>query len=249
VRDPNGAVVPGAIVAAKNERTGEERSAMTDAEGVYQIPALHAANYTVTVRAQNFAPNTITGVQINVGQEQKFDIALKAQGVTESVTVVGGASEAAIDTGSAKLGATVNEREVVGLPLNGRQLSQLYLQAPGSVNSGSGTFGDIRFSGRASQQNIVRYDGVEGSAIIDASPANLNGEIATPFRLQSSLENVQEFRVDSSNYPAEYGTRTGGQINVVTKSGGNRSRAAVLSTRARRRRPPWRKDSRRNCRR
>jgi hypothetical protein len=119
------------------------------------------------------------------------------------------------------MGANVNQREVQGLPVNGRQLSQLYLQAPGSVNSGSGTFGDIRFSGRAVEQNIVRYDGVEGTAIIDASPGNLNGEIPTPFRLQSSLENVQEFRVDSNNYPAEQGTGTGGQINVVTKSGGN----------------------------
>jgi hypothetical protein len=221
VRDPNGAVVPGANVVVRNTRTGEERTATTDAEGLYQVPALRASDYTVTVSAQNFAANTITGVQINVGQEQRLDIALNAQGVTESITVVGGATEAAIDTGSARMGATVNEREVEGLPLNGRQLSQLYLQAPGSVNSGSGTFGDIRFSGRAVQQNIVRYDGVEGSAIIDASPGNINGEIAGPFRLQSSLENVQEFRVDSNNYPAEYGTGTGGQISVVTKSGGN----------------------------
>jgi hypothetical protein len=222
VRDPAGAVVAGAAIVAKNERTGEERTATTNSEGVYQIPALKASNYTVTVTEPNFAANTITSVQINVGQEQKLDIALNAQGVTETITVIGGATEAAIDTGSARMGATVSEREVTGLPLNGRQLSQLYLQAPGSVNSGSGTFGDIRFSGRASQQNIVRYDGVEGSAIIDASPGNLNGEIATPFRLQSSLENVQEFRVDSNNYPAEYGTGTGGQISVVTKSGSNR---------------------------
>jgi hypothetical protein len=221
VRDPNGAVVNDATVKAKNERTGEERSATTDAEGVYQIPALKASNYTVKVSAPNFAANTFTNVQLNVGQEQKLDVALSAQGVTEDVTVTAGATEAAIDTGSARMGATVNEREVVGLPLNGRQLSQLYLQAPGTVNSGAGTFGDIRFSGRAVEQNIVRYDGVEGSAIIDAAPGVLNGEIATPFRLQTSLENVQEFRADSNNYPAEFGTGTGGQISVVTKSGGN----------------------------
>lgn len=222
VRDPNGAVVSGATVLAKNERNGEERTATTDAEGVYQIPALKASNYTVTVTAPNFAANNFTNVQISVGQEQKLDVSLAAGGVTEDVTVVAGATEAAIDTGSARMGATVNEREVVGLPLNGRQLSQLYLQAPGTVNSGSGTFGDIRFSGRAVEQNAVRYDGIEGSAVIDAAPGVLNGEIASPFRLQTSLENVQEFRADSNNYPAEFGTGTGGQINVVTKSGGNR---------------------------
>jgi len=222
VRDPNGAVVSGATVTAKNERTGEQRTATTDAEGIYQIPALRASNYTVTVTAPNFAANAFTNVQINVGQEQKLDVALSAQGVTEDVTVTAGATEAAIDTASARMGATVNEREVVGLPLNGRQLSQLYLQAPGTVNSGAGTFGDIRFSGRAVEQNIVRYDGIEGSAIIDAAPGVINGEVASPFRLQTSLENVQEFRADSNNYPAEFGTGTGGQISVVTKSGGNR---------------------------
>jgi hypothetical protein len=222
VRDPAGAVVSGANVTAKNERTDEERNVTTDAEGVYRIPALKASSYTVTVNAKDFAANTFTHVQLNVGQEQKLDVSLSTQGVTEDVTIVAGATEAAIDTGSARMGATVNEREVVGLPLNGRQLSQLYLQAPGTVNSGAGTFGDIRFSGRAVEQNIVRYDGVEGSAIIDAAPGVLNGEIATPFRLQTSLENVQEFRADSNNYPAELGTGTGGQINVVTKSGGNK---------------------------
>ena len=84
------------------------------------------------------------------------------------------------------MSANVNQREVEGLPINGRQLSQLYLQAPGGVNSGTGTFADIRFSGRANQQNVIRYDGVEGTAIIDASPGNLNGEVPSPFRLQSS---------------------------------------------------------------
>ena len=78
------------------------------------------------------------------------------------------------------------------------------------------------------EQNAIRYDGVEGSAIIDASPGNLNGEIASPFRLQASLENVQEFRVDSNSYPAEYGTGTGGQVSVVTKSGGNQFHGSVF---------------------
>jgi hypothetical protein len=220
ITDANGGLVSGAIVVVRNERTGEQRTAVASAEGIYQLPALRASNYSVKVTATNFAAATITNVQISVGQELNLPITLGAQELTASVEVVGG-MEAATDTGSARIGASVNQREVAGLPVNGRQLSQLYLQAPGSLNSGSGTFGDIRFSGRAVQQNAIRYDGIEGSAIIDASPGNLNGEVPSPFRLQSSLENVQEFRVDSSNFPAEYGTGTGGQINVVTKSGSN----------------------------
>ncbi|HEY0378636.1 MAG TPA: carboxypeptidase regulatory-like domain-containing protein [Pyrinomonadaceae bacterium] len=227
VADADGALVRGAAIVVKNERTGEERTATTNDDGTFIVPALKASDYTVTATAPNFAPAKVTDVQVSVGQERNLNITLATTELTASVDVVGG-TEAATDTSSASMSATVNQREVEGLPINGRQLSQLYLQAPGSVNSGSGTFGDIRFSGRAVQQNIVRYDGIEGSAIIDASPGNLNGEVPSPFRLQSSLENVQEFRVDSNNFPAEYGTGTGGQINVVTKSGGNQFHGSVF---------------------
>src|SRR5205085_3689061 len=219
VRDPNNAVVPGAIITVHNERTGEERTVTTNEAGLYQVTALKPATYTVTVTAQSFKTTKTNEVQLNVGQELTLDLVVQP-GLAETVDVVSSA-ELALDTSSASMAANVNPREVAGLPLNGRQLSQLYLQAPGALNSGSGTFGDIRFNGRAVEQNIVRYDGVEGTAIIDASPGNLNGEVPSPFRLQSSLENVQEFRVESSNYAAEYGTGTGGQVNVVTKSGGN----------------------------
>src|SRR5262249_33889480 len=160
-------------------------------------------------------------------QEVKLNLVLQTTGIEAKVNVVA-QGETAINSESASMGANVVPREVEGLPLNGRQLSQLYLQAPGSVNSGSGTYGDIRFTGRAVNQNEIRYDGIEGTAIIDASPGNLNGEVPSPFRLQSSLENVQEFRVDSNNYPAEFGTGTGGQISVVTKSGGNKFHGSIF---------------------
>src|SRR5215213_5187823 len=219
VTDANEAVVPGASVVVKNERTGEERTATTTESGSYTISALKPSIYTVSASAQNLTVR-VTNVQLLVGQELNLALTLQATGVEEKVDIIA-AADTGLDTGSAAMGVNVNPREVQALPLNGRQLSQLYLQAPGSVNSGSGTFGDIRFSGRAVQQNVIRYDGIEGSAIIDASPGNLNGEVPSPFRLQSSLENVQEFRVDSNNFPAEFGTGTGGQVSVVTKSGSN----------------------------
>jgi len=221
VRDQANAIVAGATVTVKNERTGEVRTANVNSDGRFAVSNLRPSTYTLTVTAQNFAKIEFTSVELVVGQALNLDVEMKPAGATESITIVGG-EEATLDTSSARMGANVNQDEVKGLPLNGRQLSQLYLQAPGALNSGSGTFGDIRFSGRAVEQNVVRYDGVEGSAIIDASPGNLNGEIASPFRLQASLENVQEFRVESNSYPAEYGTGTGGQVTVVTKSGGNR---------------------------
>lgn len=227
VKDQTGAVIPGATITVKNERTGEVRTTTSTQEGTFLVTNLKPSLYTVTASAGNFAKTEYTSVELVVGQALNLNVELKPVGQSETVTIVGG-DDLALDTSSARMGANVNQHEVQGLPLNGRQLSQLYLQAPGALNSGSGTFGDIRFSGRAVQQNAIRYDGVEGTAIIDASPGNLNGEIPSPFRLQASLENVQEFRVDSNSYPAEYGTGTGGQISVVTKSGSNQYHGSVF---------------------
>ncbi|MBC7796668.1 MAG: TonB-dependent receptor [Pyrinomonadaceae bacterium] len=221
VLDSNNAVVPNATITITNVGTNETRTIVSGDDGAYSVTSLRPATYTISVSAAGFAANTITDVQLAVGQQLDLPILLAPQGGTVTVEVTS-ASDAGIDTSSARLGASVSPREVQNLPLNGRQLSQLYLQAPGTVNTGTGTYGDIRFSGRAVQQNAIRYDGVEATAIIDSSPGNINGEVASPFRLQASLENIQEFRADSNNYPAEFGTGTGGQISVITKAGTNR---------------------------
>src|SRR5262245_34439465 len=226
VLDPSGAVVPGATVVVKNERTGEERTATTGSDGRYIVANLRPSVYTITATFGQLAPLKFDGLQLVAGQEFPLDLTMQAAGVTETVTVQ--ATVSIIDVSSARNGVNVSEREVLNLPVNGRQMSQLLLQAPGSQNAGTGTWQDIRFSGRAVEQNVIRYDGVEGSAIIDSAPGNVNGENNTPFKLQASLENVQEFRVESNNYPAEYGTGTGGQISVVTKSGGNAFHGALF---------------------
>ncbi len=226
VRDSTNAVMPGATVIVRSERTGEVRETVTNEQGRFLVAALKPASYTVSVSMQGFNTRERTGVALAVGQEVSVDFAVAVSGISESVQVK--AEPPVVALGSARIGVNVSEREVQSLPINGRQMSQLLLQAPGSQNAGTGTWQDIRFSGRAVEQNVIRYDGVEGSAIIDAAPGNLNGEIPTPFKLQASLENVQEFRVESNSYPAEYGTGTGGQVNVVTKSGSNALRGSVF---------------------
>ena len=232
VLDPSGAVIPGATVTVKNERTGEERSVVSGTDGRYIVPNLRPSVYTVRAKFGELAPLEFTGLQLVAAQEFPLDLSLTPAGVTETVQVT--ASVGTVDLSSARVGVNVSEREVNNLPVNGRQMSQLMLQAPGSVNSGTGTWQDVRFSGRAIEQNAIRYDGVEGSSIIDAAPGNLNGEVASPFKLQASLENVQEFRVESNNYPAEYGTGTGGQVTVITKSGSNNMHGSLFQY--------WRRD-------
>jgi Carboxypeptidase regulatory-like domain len=220
VTDPSGSVLENATVAAIDQKTGSQRTTTTNNSGYFTLVELPPSTYTVQVSQTGFATLEANGVVLEVGQGLSQNFTLKVGATTTNVTVDSG-SAVALDTSDARVGASVTPREVAQLPINGRQISQLYLLAPGAVNSGGGAFDNIRFSGRSNQQNILRTDGIESTSIIDASPGNLNGESTSNFRLQQSLENVQEFRVDSSNYPAEFGTGTGGQISFVTKSGSN----------------------------
>ena len=195
VSDASGAVIPGASVTVKNERTGEARRVTTDEHGLFLAAQLSPSSYSVTAEAKGMANAEFTGVNLQVGQVRTFDIKLQPSSVTTEVSVSGG-SLAVIETSSASIGANVSAREVEQLPINGRQVSQLYLMAPGATNFGSGTFDDIRFNGRSNEENALRIDGVEGGGIISNNPGNFNGEVTGVFRLQSSLENVQEFRVE-----------------------------------------------------
>ena len=190
VLDPSGAVVAGATVVVKNERTGAERSVVTDPGGRYIVTGLPPSSYSITVKAGNFAPLEYTNLPLVASQEFSLDLNLQAAGVQETVTVVGTADS--LDISSARVGVNVTEREVQNLPVNGRQMSQLMLQAPGSQNAGTGTWNDVRFSGQANQQNVIKFDGVEGSAIIDASPGNINGQIASPFTFPGDASMMAE---------------------------------------------------------
>jgi hypothetical protein len=219
VKDQNGAVVPGATVSVTNERTGEERSATTGTDGGYSILALPASTYTVTATATGQSA-MLKEVIVNVGRETNVNIVMKISEVAATINVIA-AETPAVNTSSAAIGGNVNQREIASLPINGRQISQLYLLTPGAVNFAGGTFDDVRFNGRSFEENAVRFDGIEAGGIISNNPSNIGGELGSVFRLQASMENVQEFRVDASNYPAEFGTGSGGQISLVTKSGGN----------------------------
>ncbi len=227
ITDSSGAAIGNATVTITNENTAAQRVLETAGDGGYIADSLPPAAYDVKVSKTGFAASELKNLVIGVGQTVSHDFAIRVSGNETLVTVEAGAM-VALDTSSAKIGATVANREIANLPINGRQISQLYLLVPGATNSGSGTFDNIRFSGRAVEQNIIRLDGIEATSIIDTSPGNLNGELTSLFRLQQSLEAVQEFRVDSSSYPAEMGTGTGGQISFITKSGSNHLHGSVF---------------------
>jgi hypothetical protein len=220
VLDLTGASIPNATVIVENPNTDVKRQVSSGADGLYLVDGLLSATYSVTATASGFATSLVSDLPLAAGQERALDIHLGPASVSESITVSSGAL-AETETSSASIAANVSAREVANLPLNGRMLSQLYLLVPGASSSGSGQFNELRFAGRANEQNTLRYDGIQAGSILGASPADASGGGATQMRLAQSLENVQEFRVESSTYSAEYGRGTGGQVTVITKSGGN----------------------------
>ena len=221
VTDSVGAVLAGATVKAVSLQDGSERSVTANEQGNFSFAQLKAGIYKITATQGGFKVTQIDRLELGVGQNRNLDLVLQTGEITAIVDVTSDeAGPAGLEQSSNRLGVNISSREVEELPVNGRNYSQLYLNAPGATNTGTGNFGDLRFNGRANQQNQTKLDGIESTAIFDASPGYVTVQ-GSQFRLQTSIENIQEFRVDSSNYPAEYGTGTGGQINVIGKSGGN----------------------------
>jgi len=220
VTDTTGAAVSNSTITVHSQATGIDRSTTSDSEGHFVFFSLPPSEYSLRASHEGFADTILPSKTLALSQEFVWMPQLAVSGSTSTVEV--SAQEVSLDTSSARIGGNVTQREVANLPINGRQISQLYLLVPGATNAGSGTFDNIHFSGRSVEQNIIRVDGIENTGIIDTSPGNLNGELTSVFRLQQSMEAIQEFRVDSSNYPAEMGTGTGGQISFLTKSGTNK---------------------------
>ncbi len=132
-----------------------------------------------------------------------------------------------LDTVSARIGVNVSPDEVENLPVNGRNFANLMTLATGATSDGNGGWASVRFNGKSNQQNYLNYDGVDGTYVWDASPGYLNAT-GSQFRLQTSMESVAEFRVNSGLAPAESGLGAGGNITVVSKSGSNRFKGSVF---------------------
>jgi sarcosine oxidase gamma subunit len=224
ILDVTGAGIAGASVELTSKSSGAQRKAISAAEGVYAVPQLGADTYTVKASSPGFA-DQVAEVVIGPGQNRVLTFNLNVAAQSATVEVVETAS--AVDVSSARTGVNVTAREVEQMPLNGRTYSLLTLAAPGATNTTDGAFDKIRFNGKATEQNSFRYDGVDASAVFDAAPGWLTVS-GSQFRLQNSVETVQEFRVDSALYPAEYGTGTGGQINLISKTGTNVFRGALF---------------------
>ena len=224
VADASGAVLPGVTVTVTAAQTAAVRTAITEGDGAYTVTNLGPGAYVVKFELEGFAP-VERSVTLGVADQKSVEVALAIGGLTEAVTVEGTA--AVLDAGSAKIGVNVSPEEVENLPVNGRNFANLMTLATGATSDGNGGWASIRFNGKSNQQNYLNYDGVDGTYVWDASPGYLNAT-GSQFRLQTSMESVAEFRVNSGLAPAESGLGAGGNITVVTKSGGNLFRGSAF---------------------
>ncbi len=218
VTDTNGAVVVGAQITIKNVGTGSVRHAVTDGHGEFRVAFLPVADYQIEAESNGFNKST-ENFYLAVGQSLVKNLVLKVQGIQESVMVAEG-SELGIQTESAALGGVIERKQIVELPLNGRNIDQLALLEPGvsSTNNRStgGTIHGLQININGAPGRSSRYL-LDGTNIADTF-SNGMGSAADTFL---GIDAVQEFRVLTNSYNAEHGQVTGGVISIVTKSGTN----------------------------
>jgi hypothetical protein len=219
VKDSTGAMVVGAAVTVRNTATNGLREAVTNEEGVYSIPALNPGIYDVKAGKPGFKSTTRTGIELQVQQTARIDFTLEVGQVSETVEVTGAAP--LLTTENATVGTVIEQKRITDLPLNGRNFLSLvalspnvtygFAQAAQAAGRQGGSRSNITMSlaGARSAWSNYTLDGITNTDI------NFNLYIVLP-----SVEALQEFKVQTGVYPAEFG-RAAGQINVSTKGGSN----------------------------
>jgi len=221
VRDESGAVVAGAKVTVTNEGTGVIRSVTTDAAGRYAVPDLIPGSYQIRAEREGFSTAVRTGITLNVQSEIAIPLVLKVGQVTQQTVVT--AEAPIVETENSTLAGLVDSRTVRDLPLNARSFDELIAlesSAPeyrlASPNLATGMSADFSVNGAWITQNLYLMDGVElvGGEISSTAPGGILG-------IDAGVEAVQEFKVMTGDYSAEFGKRMGGIINIATRSGSN----------------------------
>lgn len=216
ITDESGGVVPGATVQAVNGKTGYRRTQNTTTAGAYHF-ALPVGEYELHITKSGFAEQVRTTIQLNVSQTARIDIQLRVAREKDTITVQ---SEATlVDSGSNVIGNVVTGRQLVELPLNGRNFTQLGLLQPGVAPL---TQGVAKAGGslRAGQAYAVNGQRPESNAYLLDGVSNLN-RVDGGFALKTPVDAIQEFRILTQTAPAEYGGTSGATTTVVTRSGGN----------------------------
>ena len=225
VYDATGAILSGAAVVAKNLETGATRSTATDAEGWYALPSLPVGSYDVRAEYAGFRTARAQAVRLAVGDAPVLHFTLEVGALDQVINVQ--ASAPLVNTLSPELSYLVSERTIQGLPLNGRNYTDLALLQPGVIAFPHRDGGSVVAHGLAT--SINGQDPRSNVYLIDGTPQNdfTNGPAGSAAGTALGMETIREFRVEANNYSAEFGRNYGGQINALTKSGSNDWRGSL----------------------
>jgi hypothetical protein len=214
VTDPTGSVISSAVVTVTGVQTGISQTVQSNGSGNYVFPALATGDYTLSVEAKGFGTVTATGLHLDVSQNLTTDVQMKPGATTESVSVT--AAAALVELRESALSTTIDQKQITDLPLNGRAAYSLVQLVPGVTTfAPSATIGDsagTKFSLNGNRTNENSYY-LDGS--YDTSFMSQGGNIIP------NPDALQEFRVLTNNFDAEYGRYPGAVVNVITRSGTN----------------------------
>jgi hypothetical protein len=218
-KDASGAAIPNSTVTLTNTATGIAKTATTDKDGKYEFDSVQIGTYTVKGEAPSFETTLTQPFLLQTDARQRVDLAMKAGSVSDVVTVTSAASQ--LETETSSQGQVIGTREVENLPLNGRSYADLVLLVPGARKSflenqsASSREGSFNINGQRSAFNNFLLDGLDNNNYGTSNQGFANENIPP------SPDAVNEFKVETDNYSAEYGRSTGATINVSTRRGTN----------------------------
>ncbi len=216
VLDNSKASIAGATVTAKSVGTGETRTVQTDSQGHYRLTDLRIGTYDISAEHQGFRREVKTGVLLNVAATVELNFTIQVGSVNEEIVVTSDAP--ILEKGDASTGTTMQTQQIDELPINGRDYARFALLTPGAVLR-SNFIADLSFNGLHTVHNQFSIDGVDASRV--DQPYMANGFERGARLLTGSLDTISEFKVQTSDYGAEYGRAGGSYVNIVTKSGTN----------------------------
>jgi hypothetical protein len=216
VLDPSKAAISNAAVTATNSANGAVRKAQTDSQGHYALTNLPVGTYSIAVALEGFQQLKQMGVMLNVATTVTLNFTLTVGSVKQEVVVT--SETPIIDKADASTGGVLDNQEVGELPINGRDYARFSLLTPGAIFR-SNFIADLTFDGLHSVHNQFSIDGIDASRVAD--PFMANGFERGARLLTGSLDTVEQFNVQTSDYGAEYGRSAGSYINIATKSGTN----------------------------
>src|SRR6202045_781833 len=229
VKDATGAVIPGSAVSLLNNATGATQNATSGGDGTFNFPVVPIGQYELDVTAEGFNKFRQTaGLKIDVNTALTLDVVLQVADAGQSVDVTENTAE--VHTTDTQIGQTIESKQVTDIPLNGRSYTDLLaVQAgvapvttsgAGNTSSGGG-FGTVPAGGQANTGQFSMHGQRESDNAFNLNGVSVEEAIGQQAGIIPNLDSIAEFRILSSNVDAEYGSFTGGIVNVVTKSGTN----------------------------